>query len=461
MLIVMWAVAIAAIVVSSVQLFGFRQSMIGGEALHRVQARWAARGGIEYAISILADHTEYPVLEDAFALPRDLDHYARGQYEIGGRVIAEYDIRHEADGRTWWGPLDEHSKININVVPANASLLTNVSDMSPDVVDSIMDWIDEDDDIRPLGAEREYYLSMPAPYEPRNGPMQGIAELELVAGIWPEHLRGEDWNLNNRLDSNENDGDGTWPMDEPDERLDGAWSSMFTALSAQGSNGVSGQPLLYLVNADPITVSERLGLTEEQATALTNFGKNSNNKLEQLLTRYATRQTAPADEFSDGTETPQRGQQMAGKQQRGQQRGEQQESGGQLVLSEEQLRAVLAETTMENPKTRQPGKLNIYTASFLVLQQLLTGKEYLADEIVFLRNSRPEGITSMVDLLKVPAFQEDTASLELVAGLMDTRSNVYTVASKGRSVGGGVEVEIIAVVDRSTLPIRILEYREE
>ncbi len=449
-LIVMWAVAIAAIVLSSVQLFGYRQSMIGGEALHRVQARWAARGGVEWAISILADHTEYPVPEDAFALPRDLAHYARQQYELGGSIIAEYDIRHETDGRTWWGPMDEHSKVNINLVPDNPAVLTNLSDMSPDIVDSIMDWIDADDDIRPLGAEREYYLSLPAPYEPRNGPLQGIAELELVAGIWPDHLRGEDWNLNGRLDSNENDGDETWPMDEPDERLDGAWSSLFTARSAQGKNGVSGQPQIHLATADPVVLAERLGLTEEQAGALVNFGKNQTNKLEQLLTRYATQQTGPAEEQAPAETRGQRGALRTTAQQ-----------SSQLVLSEEQLRAVLAETTMDDPKVRRPGKLNINTASFQVLQALLPGKEYLADEIVFLRNSRPEGITSMVDLLQVPAFQQDTAALEFVAGLMDTRSYVYTVASRGRSSGGGVEVEIIAVVDRSTLPVRILEYREE
>ena len=73
MLVVMWAIAIGAIILSSVQLFSYRQSMLGRVALGRVQARWAARGGLEYAIAIMADHTIEPVPGDAFAVVRDLD----------------------------------------------------------------------------------------------------------------------------------------------------------------------------------------------------------------------------------------------------------------------------------------------------------------------------------------------------------------------------------------------------
>ena len=86
--------------------------------------------------------------------------------------------------------------------------------------------------------------------------------------------------------------------------------------------------------------------------------------------------------------------------------------------------------------------------------------EYLAEEIVYLRNSRLQGIASLVDLLDIPAFREETGTLEYLGRIMDTRSNVYSICSQGRSQSGGVEVEIIVVVDRSTLPIRILEYRE-
>ena len=46
-IIVIWAIAIAAVVASSVQLFSYRQAALGRDALIRIQARWAARAGIE------------------------------------------------------------------------------------------------------------------------------------------------------------------------------------------------------------------------------------------------------------------------------------------------------------------------------------------------------------------------------------------------------------------------------
>jgi len=63
------------------------------------------------------------------------------------------------------------------------------------VIEAIYDWIDEDDEARLLGVERDYYLSLNTPYEPRNGPLRSIAEMELIAGVMPDDIRGEDWDL--------------------------------------------------------------------------------------------------------------------------------------------------------------------------------------------------------------------------------------------------------------------------
>jgi hypothetical protein len=43
---------------------------------------------------------------------------------------------------------------------------------------------------------------------------------------------------------------------------------------------------------------------------------------------------------------------------------------------------------------------------------------------------------------------------------LDVQSFVFTVSSVGRSKLGGTEFEILATVDRSTLPAQILCYRE-
>jgi hypothetical protein len=445
MFIVMWALALGALILSSLQLFGYRQAMQGRDAVARIQARWAARGGVEYMIAIMADHTLEPVPDDAFAMVGDMDAFFDGEFEVGGRVISRYDIRHDSDGRSWAGPMDEHSKLNINATLEEGNLLTTLEDMSPDIVDAIFDWMDEDEDERPLGAERHYYQSLSIPYQPRNGPMRNIAELEMIAGIWPEHLRGEDWDLNNRLDANEDDGEQTWPDDDPDQILETGWAGLLTTHSVQGPLAASGLPRIDLTRTDTEELVERLGFEEESADALIAFAGAGDAKLETLLTEHIRR-----------AELAERGEARS---RRSQPEAATPETGPEFTT--QQLRAVFAETRIGQFSGRPPGKINLNTVSEDLLRQLMFGREHLADEIVYLRSSRVEGISSIVDLIDIPAFQEDTGTLELLARISDTTSNVYSICSRGRSLPSGVEVEIIAVVDRSTLPIRILEYREQ
>jgi hypothetical protein len=444
MFIVMWALALGALILSSLQLFGYRQAMQGRDAVARIQARWAARGGVEYMIAIMADHTLEPVPNDAFAMVGDMDAFFNREFEVGGRVISRYDIRHDADGKDWAGPMDEHSKLNINATIEEGNLLATLEDMSPDIVDAIFDWMDEDDDERPLGAERHYYQSLSIPYEPRNGPMRNIAELELIAGIWPEHLRREDWDLNNRLDANEDDGEQTWPDDDPDGVLEVGWAGLLTTHSVQGPLAGSGLPRIDLTRTDTEELVERLGFEEELADALIAFASGSGAKLETLLTEHIRRTLRPDEPV---------------RRRSSRQQSPQQDTGPELAT--EQLRAVFAETRIGEFSGRPPGRINLNTVSEDLLRQLMFGREHLADEIVYLRSNGIEGITSIVDLIDIPAFQEDTGTLELLARISDTTSNVYSICSRGRSFPSGVEVEIIAVVDRSTLPIRILEYREQ
>ena len=100
-----------------------------------------------------------------------------------------------------------------------------------------------------------------------------------------------------------------------------------------------------------------------------------------------------------------------------------------------------------------PGKLNINTCPAEVLQYLPGMDPGLADSIIFEREARTGGFTSIVDLLAVPAMSRNT--LAGLASLIDVRSNVYTVTSRGRDAATGLEVEISATVDRSSLPVVI------
>ncbi|MFH0793358.1 MAG: type II secretion system protein GspK, partial [bacterium] len=52
-----------------------------------------------------------------------------------------------------------------------------------DPTDAILDWVDPDDNAEPAGAESDYYESMETPYTCKNGPMDSIEDVLLIAGI--------------------------------------------------------------------------------------------------------------------------------------------------------------------------------------------------------------------------------------------------------------------------------------
>ena len=419
--IALWALGIAAIVTSSIQVFAQRQSLLGIEVRDRIQARWAARAGIESSIAVMADHTARPVMQDSRAMDRSLEYVA-----IGESGTATWDIRHHADGQDWAGPMDEHSKFNINSKD-NSIFILVIDDMAFGVLEAIQDWIDEDDEPRLLGVERNYYLSLETSYEPRNGLLRSIAELELIAGVMPDDVRGEDWNLNFRLDPNEDDGGESLPWDEPDKYLEGGWASLLTTSSVDGGATSSGEKRINLNKIDPQTLQLRLGVEPGQADALINFAKSDGADLATLLTQTLRSISGDAE--------------------------------GVTNLTDDQLRMIFAEVSLYDAHESPPGRMNINTISPELLYRLLPENERLVEELLYLRANNAGGITSPIDYLNIPGIQ--TSMVAFLYGLFDTQSNVYTISSLGRSNGSGVEQEIIVIVDRSTLPVTILEYREQ
>ena len=59
------------------------------------------------------------------------------------------------------------------------------------IVDAIEDWLDPDPEIRPAGAEWDYYEYLEVPYAITDGPMRSIEELLLIPGIEPDVYFGD------------------------------------------------------------------------------------------------------------------------------------------------------------------------------------------------------------------------------------------------------------------------------
>jgi DNA uptake protein ComE-like DNA-binding protein len=325
--------------------------------------------------------------------------------------------------------------------------------MTPDVADAIADWRDADDDSGLLGAEAAYYRNRGTSYLPRNDNLRSFAELELIAGVWPEYARGEDWNLNGRLDPNENDGDLSWPDDDADGTLLQGWSGILTAASRTSPLAPSGLPKIPLKVATPEEVSERCGISTGQADSLIGYSKQPNARLENLLVTplaaLAQGQNRGAQQNSTRGRT---GRSSGGRTQVGA------ANSGDAALSMEQVGVVLNECMIDEFTRPTPGKININTVSEEVLTEIFDMNPKLAASIVSRRDARPEGITSLSELLEIPGMTPQI--LQPIARYLDVQSWVFTITSRGQAKSLGTEAEMIVTVNRSTLPATIQEYRE-
>jgi Type II secretion system (T2SS), protein K len=425
---VVWVVAVTAIMLVGIQASAFRQAAAGREALARTRAYWAARGGIEATIARLAHDTENPDPSDPLRVVYDMEDVAQGEY-----AGASYLISHTANDVEVLGPEDAHAKINVASMPADA--LLNLPYMTEDMADAIVDWIDADDDVSNFGAEYSRYLQQEYPYVPRNGPIRSMAELELVLGIEPDYVRGEDEDLNGLLDAWEDDGNG---------QFDAQWGEYITASSIGGGYGLSGLPKINLADADPGDVAGAAGLSAGQADVAVQWGSGlllgeDRSMADFMLTPLATmfNQLNQGPDAIPGARPPEN-------------------------LTDEQLAQLLAQADLYDPfgdGTPAIGKVNINTASDRVLEVLPGVDIAVIDALIAARNARgSSGFASITEILDetVLISQDQLAQL---SSILDVRSNVYICRSLGRDEATGIEIEIIATLDRSTLPVTIREIR--
>src|SRR5207253_3613271 len=107
-----------------------------------------------------------------------------------------------------FGVTDEAGKLNLNALVAldptgkvAHDVLILLPNMTEEIADAIIDWIDADDEPRANGAESDYYSGLG--YRCKNGPLDTLEELLLVRGVTPQLLFGSDTNRNGKMDANE------------------------------------------------------------------------------------------------------------------------------------------------------------------------------------------------------------------------------------------------------------------
>src|SRR5262245_20192976 len=234
------------------------------------QARAFAASGVQYVAALLAAGGEQA--SNPWDNPEQFQNIevpTGGQNPRTGR-FSVFSVRSPDDvaaGNTGvrYGVTCEAGKINLNAIlaldknkgDAGKKLLMALPNMTEDIADAILDWLDPDDTPRVNGAENDYYTGLDPPYRCKNGPLDSLEELLLVKGVTPELLFGNDRNRNGVIDADEGDGDA-----------DLGWQAYLTIYSRELNVDPENKPRIFLNNADISATQERLKLAVGEELAL-------------------------------------------------------------------------------------------------------------------------------------------------------------------------------------------------
>lgn len=298
--------------------------------------------------------------------------------------------------------IDEASKLNINY--ATKDQLMGLQDMLEEIADAIIDWRDDNDNPNGLGVESGYYESLEFGYMARNGPFRTIRELLLVKDVTPELFYGEDTNFNGVLDYNERDGDATPPIDDGDTELDLGWIAHLTCYTPAES-----------------------------------AGQSSGNQ-------------------SSGNQSS--GNQSSGNQSSDNQGSDNQDSQNQDNQNQNNQNQNNQNQNNQNSSAQEYAKVNINTASEIVLTALLGGgedAESAALNIIAYRETAENGIEAISELTSEGILSNNVFSQ--IENYITTSSDVFTIyciATADRSGRPGARLQTEVVVNRSSRPYEVL-----
>lgn len=506
----------------------------------RVRVRTCVDSGIELAAAHLGEPREPG--DDGFyhrpELFQGMIVYDETTTSLPGRFCIVAPVGIEGEGnRVRYGLVDESSRLNLNhlvtaaaeeailaqadandgylelptigevevvdevgVARLQRERLLAIPGTTEELADSLLDWLDEDDEPREFGAEGpDYYETLASPYTPANGPIESIEELLKVKGVTRDLLFGEDANRNGLLDPNENDGDASLPLDDADGQLDAGWAAYFTVTSAETNLRTDGseridlnqslltelydalEPELGEDAARFITAFRIAGPVEQESTTQNPLGELAGGN-ERAAQKVAV---AVAKAVANGEGAVTRG-------------GLDLSDGGvfridslyDLVDAEVDIEVDGTATTLVSPWTSNAGDMQAYLPD--LMDQLSTTDADALDGRINVNEARYE------TLLTVPGMTQDlansiaksapigpngepltdamqirtTTGWLVMNGLVDlptmrrldryltARGDIYRAQVVGYFDSGGPFTRVEAVLDASSPPVRVLSVRD-
>ena len=186
LILVLWVVVLMSMAALSLSLLTRTEALATLSFKEELEYKFLAEAGIQRGVMELlfrqANRDQQSILEGS------------EPYQCDGRAY-EAEI---SGGRFRIRIMEESGKINLNALTDESgtvlkNLLVNsgvAEDRAAVIVDSILDWKDEDNLHRLSGAEDEYYQSLRKPYKAKNAEFDSLEELAFVRGVTGDILHG-------------------------------------------------------------------------------------------------------------------------------------------------------------------------------------------------------------------------------------------------------------------------------
>jgi type II secretory pathway component PulK len=202
----------------------------------RTQAYYLALGGVERIKALLSQEELSPAVTaricqfSGTAEEEQLFEQLQAPDEAASRFLT-YSLR------------DEQGYLNVN--KSDPASWEKLEILSRECRAGILDWIDEDGDTNPDGAETDFYERLSPPYICRDGPCATLKELLYSKGVTYSIYTGEDLNRNSFLDENERDGLDRMPADNENNILEMGLVDIFT-VCGEGRININTAPGVVL-----------------------------------------------------------------------------------------------------------------------------------------------------------------------------------------------------------------------
>jgi general secretion pathway protein K len=165
------------------------EATLAGNFRELTQATYIAQSGVEIARALIQDDDPaFDGLADRWAHFETFASFSSSLFPEGyfTGLITDENAKFNPNGL-----LDSYGNVNSKKREQLERLLTLLG-YPTDWIDALLDWMDTDDQIRPRGAEKEYYLTRKKPHAPKNGPLDFLEELLMIRGVDPGLLYGKE-----------------------------------------------------------------------------------------------------------------------------------------------------------------------------------------------------------------------------------------------------------------------------